>query len=324
MSSQNNADLLLAGEGGGSKTVLCLLKKTGALLSTMEFSGVAAIKRGILPAEQILSEGINELCRKNGVTVSEIKFCYFSLGGPNQEEIESVLKASLPSAKIFVGREADGDLIMTCVPFFNCSAAIMAGTGTVAVGESEGKRRFAGGWGYEFDDAGSGTRIGRDALSAFLTSIDGRTEETSISEIFKPLFQGLDINSFSGRMALKQNIYTLNRKTLASYAPAVYEHFKRGDKTAKKIILRATEDIAAMTAAVAPKGKARILCLGGIFKLGKEFRDLCSADLKRLRPDCELLFRDDFDLAKGACLMALKMSGMDLDDIIFKTVLDKK
>ena len=199
-------------------------------------------------------------------------------------------------------------------------AAIMAGTGTVAVGEFKGERYFSGGWGPEFDDAGGGGKIGKDALVVFLQALDRRRTPTSLSEIFKSLLSSdIDLNTFSGRMKLKQKIHAFDRKKLASHAPEVYGHFKRGDAAATEIIIRASKDIATLAAAVIPEktGLERIgiLCLGGIFKLGEEFRNMCSVYLKEIRPECELVFRDDFDLAKGACLMVLKISGSNIDHV---------
>ena len=135
MSSQNSENYLLAGESGGSKTVLCLMQGTGKLISRVETHGVASVKNGILPVKSTLCEGIQKVLEKTGAEKRQISHCYFSLGGPNQEELENALKDCLPSSEIKVGREADGDLIMACVPYFDCMTAVMAGTGTVAVGE---------------------------------------------------------------------------------------------------------------------------------------------------------------------------------------------
>jgi N-acetylglucosamine kinase-like BadF-type ATPase len=216
---------------------------------------------------------------------------------------------------------------MACLPDFGCVAAVLAGTGTVAIGESGGKRCFAGGWGPEFDDAGGGGRIGKDAVTAFLLALDRREKRTSLSKLFRPLITKKDLNTFAGRMALKSNIFKLTRKQMADYAPRVFEHYKKGDAVARAIITRAAKDIAVLAAAVLPEKSNRkqtsILCLGGIFNLGKEFRSLCSKYLRTLRPAGELVFPDHFDLSRGACLMALKMAALATDDKIIKAILKK-
>ncbi|MDD3925316.1 MAG: BadF/BadG/BcrA/BcrD ATPase family protein [bacterium] len=314
-----SAEYILAGEGGGSKTVLYLLVQTGDIVAETVIDGVAAVAGGVLPVGDTLANGVSNICRQAGIRKTDISHAYFSLGGPNQREVESALKADLPQAELAVGREADGELVMACVPCFGCQAAVMAGTGTVAVGEFDGRRYFAGGWGFELDDRGSGGWIGREALAAFLLSVDRRGPETALSGLFQALQQGINMGKFTGRMELKKRVYALERKVIASYAPGVYECFKQGDGTAMEIITRAAADIAVLSAAVVPRetglNRAGILCLGGIFKLGPEFRELCSMYLREINPQCELVFRDDFDLARGACLMALRMAGSDKNTI---------
>ncbi|MBU4199341.1 MAG: hypothetical protein L6455_03050 [Kiritimatiellae bacterium] len=327
MNSSSNNKYLLAGESGGSKTAFCLLKVSGEIVLATVGNGVATVREGILPVKATLVAEIANIWKKARIAKSDISHCYFSLGGPNQREVEAALKKVLPKTEIRVGREGDGDLITTCMRYFGCVATVMAGTGTVAVGEFGGKRYFAGGWGPEFDDAGGGGRIGKDAVAAFLLALDQRGEKTSLRGLFKPLMPKVDIKTFAGRMELKRNIHMLSRKHLADYAPWVYKHFKKGDHAAKEIITRSAKDIAALAAAVLPEksrlNRIKILCLGGIFQLGREFRDLCAKYLRDLRPECELVFPDNFDLSRGACLMVLKMAGVVVDDKVIQAVLKK-
>lgn len=325
MNLRNSAHYLLAGESGGSKTVLCLLGQNGVPVYRLEIDGVAALKEGMLPVERILGNGISRLLAGAEVTCEEISHCYFSLGGPNQQEVETSLDKYLPGSTIAVGREADGTLIMTCAPFFNCMAALMAGTGSVAVGEFGGKRYFAGGWGYEFDDAGSGGRIGKEALTAFLMSVDRRGRKSGLNEIFAPLLDNIDIENFSGRMELKRKIHELDRKQIAAYAPAVYRLFQRGDAAAREIMNKTASDIAVLAAAVIPEGydEIKVLGLGGMFKLGDEFKKMCSENLDAIHPGATFIFPDDFDLAKGACLMVIGMSGVRIDNAVLKNLLSQ-
>lgn len=322
-----NKKYLLAGESGGSKTAFCLLKVSGEIVLETVCNGVAAVREGILPVQETLVAEIASICKKAKIAQSDISHCYFSLGGPNQGEVESALKKGLPKTEIRVGREGDGDLITTCMAYFACAATVMAGTGTVAVGEFGGKRYFAGGWGPEFDDAGGGGRIGKDAVSAFLLALDQRGKTTSLRGLFSPLMPKADLKTFAGRMELKRNIHMLSRKQLADYAPYVYKHFKKGDHAAKEIITRAAKDIAILATAVLPEkrrlNRIKILCLGGIFKLCGEFRGLCSKYLRNLRPECRLVFPDNFELSRGACLMVLKMAGVVVNDEIVRTILKK-
>ena len=321
---KTNADILLACESGGSKTRLRLLNTEGGVIAESSCPGVAAVRPGILPVRQCLTKGIRELCSSCAASEKSISHCYFSLGGPNVAEVEQVLRAVLPRALVKIGREADGDLIMVCAPYLGCSVAVLAGTGTVAVGESGGRRVYAGGWGPDLDDAGSGGRIGREALSAVLLAIDGRAPKTSLSSIFGKFIKRGVVKSFDARMELKKRVTALSRKQLAESAPEVYRHFLIGDKTAARIIQDAAGSIALLANAVAAKNNSgseiRVMALGGVFKFGLKFRNLCAEKLGEIRNDVKFVFPSDFDLAKGACIMVLKQAGVRINAGIMNAI----
>jgi N-acetylglucosamine kinase-like BadF-type ATPase len=325
--SKTDSNVLLACESGGSKTHLCLLNMEGEIIADGFCPGVAAVRPGILPVEASLSKSIRSLCGSCAIAPNLISHCYFSLGGPNVEEVEKALRTMVPGALIKIGREADGSLVMACAPYFGCSAAVLAGTGTVAVGESGGKRIFAGGWGPDLDDAGSGGRIGREALSAVLLAIDGRMGKTSLGAIFGKFLESGVSDDFNVRMELKKNVTSLSRKELAALAPDVYSHFLHGDEVAGEIIKDAARGIALLANAVAVKdasgSKISVMALGGIFKLGTEFRDLCEAHLSEIRDDVKLVFPEKFDLNRGACIMVLKYAGVKIDGRIMDSIFKK-
>jgi len=325
--SKPDSNYLLACESGGSKTHLCLLDMGGEIIAEGFCPGVAAVRPGMLPVEESLLQGVRSLCGSCCILPNLISHCYFSLGGPNVEEVEKALRMALPMALIKIGREADGKMVMTCAPCFGCSATVLAGTGTVAVGESGGKRIFAGGWGPDLDDAGSGGRIGKEALSAVLLSIDGRIGKTSLRSIFVKFIKPGVFDDFNIRMELKKNVTALSRKELAALAPDVYRHFLHGDEMAAEIIRNAARGIALLANAVAVKNASgseiRVMALGGIFKLGTEFRDLCEEYLSEIRDDVKFVFPGEFDLSRGACIMVLMYAGVDIDERIMESIRKK-
>jgi len=322
MDNNNKQKYLLAGESGGSKSVLSLISTDNFAIHHIVVNGVAALHNGLLPVEKELKEGIIELCEKTSIKSTSISNCYFSLGGPNVEEVKKALKNSIPDASVVVGREADGDLIMACAPYIGYNAAVMAGTGTVAVGEVDGKRYFAGGWGEIFDDAGSGYKIGKDAVIMALQALDGRIAKTSLIELIVDN-KSNNIDSFADRMVFKQAINQLNRKSIAALAPKVYKHFLNGDKVAGQIIKTAAADLATLALGVIKnrESKARIIAIGGIFALGSEFRKLCSQKLTECCPYAEFDFSNTFSLSCGVCIMALKSAGIEITDAILSILI---
>ncbi|MDD3927368.1 MAG: hypothetical protein PHT33_11990, partial [bacterium] len=57
-------EYILAGEGGGSKTVLYLLTRTGDTIAETVVDGVAAIADGVLPVGDTLANGVSNICRQ--------------------------------------------------------------------------------------------------------------------------------------------------------------------------------------------------------------------------------------------------------------------
>ena len=59
----------------------------------------------------------------------------------------------------------------------------IAGTGAVTLGINEnGEVARSGGWGYLFDDEGSGFYLGNEALKAVFRSFDNRGKKTSLTD----------------------------------------------------------------------------------------------------------------------------------------------
>ncbi len=313
--------LLLACDSGGSKTHFCLLDSHSNIIAERFDKGVASLHSGIISVDKILSSGIKKMCFAASIKSTDISHVYFSLGGPNVDEINSALSNILPGADLSVEREASGSLFSVCARFLDCQAIVMAGTGTVAIGEYDGIRRFAGGWGPVFDDDGSGFMIGREAVSKALLMLDRRIETTSLIKIIEAWSPENIEKDFNSRMKLKADICGLSREQLASLAPRVYDSYLNGDPAAEQIIRKAVSAIAELAAAVIPAEKRncifKILAVGGIFKQGEKFRTLCSDYLKEIRPDAEFMFRDDFDLGRCACLMVLKKAGKKITKDVF-------
>lgn len=297
---------ILAGETGGTKTALSLLTHDGEIIASVRCKGVASLHEGTLPIKEYLEEGLMQF----SVALQDIVHCYFSLGGPNQTEVENTLRGLLPFAEIKVGREADGDLALFCAEKFECSACLLAGTGTVAVGDGKTHRYFAGGWGPELDDFGGGTRIGFEALSAALKAFDRRVEKTMLIKLLDPYLMGKDITTFSGRMALKKELTALTRARIASFLPFVAECATKGDVVARSILDSAICELLRLASAVTPlddPGKYKgCLCLGGIFMLGEEFNAKLKSEYSILRPDYRLIIAPDgFSLGSGVCDYAM-------------------
>ena len=310
--------LFLAGDSGGSKTLLFLLTEQGQILSRVRGPGVAHMYEGEINVRGLFTSMVQEILEQADVNSADIDSVYLSLGGPNINEVRAAIESCIPNAKVNVDREANGNLLMECASHFDFDVAVLAGTGTVAVGELKKKRVFSGGWGPWYDDLGSGYFIGKEGLKNVLLYIDNRGPETSLIREFNELFGCINWDSFEERMAFKKKLFTLSRKEVAGFAPIVFRHFQKKDTLSAQIIHQAIQDLAIIVVSVIKKlpqvkRPVRIVVLGGLFNMGREMHVLFEKELKK---NCKnvIYIETPFDLAMGSCLMVLKKEGLTISN----------
>lgn len=318
---KSEGDVIFAADGGGSKTRMCLLNRESVILAETVGAGTAAVQEGLLPVQEIIGGMCRQILADVGVADSMVSSGYFSLGGPNTAEVEKALCLAFPHSKIILDREANGNWLKVCAPLLGIDAVLMAGTGSVAAGLVGGEVVFSGGWGPLYDDAGSGYWLGLAALRKVLLMLDGREKLTPLSEILRKF--GLDSatgRDFKSRMQIKMALLKLSRSEIAGLAPEIFSLSRTGEPAAMEIILQAADALAGLAASVACCPRAHILGIGGVFKSGEHFQTICVGALKRIRPDAKFVFRDDFDLFKGACIMALTHAGENVGEIVLNNL----
>ena len=281
-------ELLLAIDTGGSKSDFLLLDPEKHYLNRSRGKGVGALNPGTLPVEQYLRDGMNEL----GAPTDRIKFVFCSLGGPNVEEVTSALKTLIPKAAILVKREADGDMVLAAAAAYRAKAAVLCGTGSVAVGEINGVRSFSGGWGPYLGDGGSGGGIGYDALRLLLRSVDSGQGESVLPGVFPELPRRG--GTFAERMSLKTAANRISRAEMAAQVPRIAELAAAGEPNAVGLLKKAAEEVAFLAKTVTaetPEADADgVLALGGLFECGELFRELCRRELKKVRARYHFVF----------------------------------
>ena len=122
-------ELYLALDSGGSKTVWILLDREGHSHKKLITRGLAAAKEGTLPIAQTVAAAYAAL--SDFPAPARI---FLSLGGPKVGEIRDALSSVWSAIPITIEREACGDAILRAATLLGCSAAVLCGTGSVAVG----------------------------------------------------------------------------------------------------------------------------------------------------------------------------------------------
>jgi N-acetylglucosamine kinase-like BadF-type ATPase len=119
---------------------------------------------------------------------------------------------------------------------------MILGTGICSyVVKKEETRRIAG-WGYLFDNGGSGFHIGRDALNAYFSVCDGTGEQTSLVDRMN------ESADYSGSEFTKY-LYNGGNKLVASYATYVFEEAEKGDRVSISILKKHISEIARLVRA---------------------------------------------------------------------------
>ncbi|MEV0637864.1 BadF/BadG/BcrA/BcrD ATPase family protein [Streptomyces sp. NPDC050619] len=142
-------------------------------------------------------------------------------------------------------------------------AAVVAGTGLIAIGTDLTRWRRADGWGHLLGDCGGGAWIGRAGLEAALRAHDGREGGSArllacAEELFGP------VRELPGRLYPRSD----RPAVLASFAPRVAD-CAADDAVAAGILRSAARHMADSAAAVCPStGEPLIALTGGLFHLG--------------------------------------------------------
>ena len=113
------------------------------------------------------------------------------------EEVFTALRECWRDIPVKVEREANGNAILHAASFLGCSAVVMCGTGSTAVGDTEDGRVYSGGWGPVYGDGGSGGGMGSEALKLFLRSVDRMAEIGELGRLFEHLKKGLNVKEIS-------------------------------------------------------------------------------------------------------------------------------
>jgi N-acetylglucosamine kinase-like BadF-type ATPase len=322
-------DHVLAVDSGGSKTVAVLARADGTVVAVARGRGAAAITdlpgAALETLEPVVKETLRALPAGAGLAGA-----YACLGGLNTATVRAALQRLTGLTAVDVVRESAGDVVYTGAPYWGFDLAVMAGTGSIALGVNDrGERRVCGGWGPLVHDRGSGYDVGRQALQALAEALDYRGPSTLLLPALaqRPPFaealprdgtlnQAPATLTYEQRLAIKEAIKRvypcLDRLTVASLFPVVAECAGRGDTLALGILHGAAAVLATMAGALADElriPRPRIVALGGVFASPEPMLRLFTEAVLASRPGA-VVTCSDFSLIRGAVVVALQRAGV--------------
>ncbi len=213
-------------DGGGTKTMMVLADENMNVIRQERSDGCNPIDIGIEETKRRLRLAISEICR--GIPMNKIAV-FAGIAGGISSGNKPLLSAFFKEFG-FLSYENDSDnknIIAAGLGRSNGVSLIM-GTGICAFRQKDGVCKQFSGWGYHFDNGGSGYNIGRDGLSAHFESLHGLGGNTLISDIIKA--------SCPDASVLLGELYTGGKKEIASYSRAVYDAARQGDAIAISIL----------------------------------------------------------------------------------------
>ena len=313
----SHTDLLLAVDGGASKTDVWLLNKDGTTLgiargegSNHQFSGLegamGALDAAIMAAAR--DAGLSDLSRP---IASTAVFCLAGLDLPVDEErlLPAVWSRNWATSPIVVN---DSMAVLRAGARSGWGVAVVCGSGLNCVGRGPDGSivRFPSLGELSGDLAAGGSWLGVRALGLALRSRDGRGESTVLAELVPSHFDRADVES------VLAGVYSgeLGYGRLLELARVCMDAAAAGDRVASGAVAYLADEASAMITAAATRldlqrAEVEVVFGGGLFDSAYQgFRRRIEATVRTVVPRSRFC-RLEAPPALGAALLALDAVG---------------
>lgn len=178
------AQIVVGVDGGGSKTQVIVANAKGKELASLTGEGSA-----VRPGEALSSAEVIGALVRDALAAAEVEDRATTLvagvAGVGRDKERKALLRALQGESLAEDIHVVTDADIALTDAFGADGAgilLLAGTGSVAFGRGPaGAFRRCGGWGPDCGDEGSGTWIGRRALSVVTSAADEREPETRLT-----------------------------------------------------------------------------------------------------------------------------------------------
>ncbi|HZV06545.1 MAG TPA: N-acetylmuramic acid 6-phosphate etherase [Gemmataceae bacterium] len=264
-------ELYLGIDGGGTHTVALLASRDAAILGrgTAGPSNRQAV--GKERALAALDEAVSAAFTAAGVTRGPVVSACLGLAGADRPDDRSMIREWTERVGLADRVEVTNDaaILLAAGTPQGWGLALIAGTGSIAFGQSaDGRRARAGGWGYLLGDEGSAYALVMAGLQAVVRAADRRGPATRLTERF------LNRWSLNQPQDLVAAVYRSgrDRADFAALAPVVLEAAEE-DAVAAEIVEQAARELARSGEAVLRQlhweGPVPLALAGGLL-LGSE------------------------------------------------------
>ncbi len=268
--TNSKQEVLLAVDGGGTKTVVWVADLEGKILGKGKSGPMSLAATSAEIAIQNLFEALHEALPDHS-QISIKKAVIGAAGVDTDDEIKVATKVFHDALKKEYDIEElvlvnDIRIALESGATSPNAIALISGTGSNCFGKNEkGETAKAGGMDFLLSDQGSGYDIGQKVLRAVIKAYDGRGPSTVMEELICQHFHISDLGK------LKDHVYhpILNKTQIGQLAKICFEALERQDTVANEIINGAIEELVLMISAVVRKlnlmhTHADVVLVGGI------------------------------------------------------------
>jgi N-acetylglucosamine kinase-like BadF-type ATPase len=253
-------------DGGGTHTTVWLADGGLTPIARVKAGPSNPVKVGIANAQRELARAYRKALRDARVRPSKLDgVCAGLSGGDNaqiQRSIVRWMRKAIPARAHLV--TTDAAVTLAAALGESEGIIVIAGTGSIAFGRNrDGGILRVGGWGNQFDDAGSGYDMGRKAIAAALRAYDGRGKKTSLAPA---ICRELQISNITEAVPM-----LLTPQKIAGLFPLVQQEATAGDAIARRLCREAAGDLAELATTIITRLRWKrraisVVCSGGIFR----------------------------------------------------------
>jgi len=309
-------------DGGGSKTAFVLIDEHGHVRARHTEGSGYYLEIGIGGLRALLTRGIGEVLRQADVQQPHYAFLGLPAYGEDsrrRKELDAVAWGALPGRRFHVGN----DMVCGWAGALGCEDGInvVAGTGSIAYGEFQGRNARSGGWGELFGDEGSAYWLAREGLTLFSRMSDGRTPRGPLHALLREHFrlqQDLDLCGAVYGQPVSA------RSQLAELAHVVVQAATAGDVAARALLARGAEELVAAVDAVRHQLQVPdehlvpVSYSGSLFQLKEFLLEPFAAALGG--SGRYTLVAPRLPPAEGGALYAMKLSGLPITPSLLDTL----
>ena len=298
-------------DGGGSKTHAIVADETGTSLGEATGPG-SAVKPGEEDrSADVIAQAARDALEQAGMPDVTPRVLCVGVAGAGRENAKQALWQALVARDVASDVVVHTDFGIALDDAFGDGPGVLliAGTGSAAFGRSPaGTTGRCGGWGPIIGDEGSGTWIGRRALSIVSAAADGRESQTALTGA---VLTAAEVNDAADLIPWAA---AATREQIASLAPVVFSVAEAGDLRANAVVSLAVEELMLHIRALAQQlfGDERaaipVALAGGLMTKGTMLRKRLEHRLRAAVPGAQVK-PTPIIAARGAVRGALRFVG---------------